>query len=368
MTAAREHLSHEDNPVTPAAGASTPLARVAVIGAGASGLACARQLHEHGVDVSVFDKGRRVGGRLATRVIWREGELDGTGFDHGAQYFTARHAVTRELVESWKRAGVLARWDVPMAELNSPGVITPKDARDAPERYVGVPSMQSLAQHMARDLQVHTGVQVTRVDSARRLYFEEGEPTEPFDFVIVSAPAAQAAALLEQLSSGLAAELGEVAMQPCWAAMVVFERAVGVEADGLFINLEGSNALSWAARDASKQGRDASLESWVLHASQSWSTAHLGECAVAVIRQLQQAFFEALGRQPVPARYARAHRWRYARGSAEHTPGARWDFERGAGICGDWLAGGRVEGALLSGHALAAQLLEHLAAPEREQG
>ncbi len=53
-----------------------------IIGAGVSGLIAARTLQASGVRVKVLDKGRGVGGRLATR-------RSGVGvFDHGAQFFT----------------------------------------------------------------------------------------------------------------------------------------------------------------------------------------------------------------------------------------------------------------------------------------
>ena len=61
------------------------LPRVAVIGAGISGLVCARLLVEQGMEVTVFEKSRGVGGRMATRRT-----PEGCHFDHGAQYFTVR--------------------------------------------------------------------------------------------------------------------------------------------------------------------------------------------------------------------------------------------------------------------------------------
>ena len=48
-------------------GTARPLERVAVVGAGIAGLAAARRLAAAGVEVTVFDKARRPGGRLATR-------------------------------------------------------------------------------------------------------------------------------------------------------------------------------------------------------------------------------------------------------------------------------------------------------------
>jgi len=38
-----------------------------------------------------------------------------------------------------------------------------------------------------------------------------------------------------------------------------------------------------------------------------------------------------------------------------------WRAEDGIGLCGDWLNGGRVEGAWLSGHALAHSVLAEMA-------
>ena len=58
--------------------------RIAVIGAGMAGLACAHELLRADAKVTVFERSRGLGGRLATR---RQGDL---AFDHGAQFVTAR--------------------------------------------------------------------------------------------------------------------------------------------------------------------------------------------------------------------------------------------------------------------------------------
>jgi predicted NAD/FAD-dependent oxidoreductase len=80
--------------------AATRLPRVAVIGAGIAGLICARLLTAHRRAVTILDKGRAPGGRISTR---RE---DGISFDHGAQYFTARHRRFRRIVQRWRSDGL----------------------------------------------------------------------------------------------------------------------------------------------------------------------------------------------------------------------------------------------------------------------
>jgi hypothetical protein len=67
-----------------------------------------------------------------------------------------------------------------------------------------------------------------------------------------------------------------------------------------------------------------------------------------------EAFRRRFGPVPEPT-FARAHRWAYARPPAPLGE-VLWDPARRIGACGDWCRGGRVEGALLSGIALAEAL------------
>jgi predicted NAD/FAD-dependent oxidoreductase len=50
------------------------------------------------------------------------------------------------------------------------------------------------------------------------------------------------------------------------------------------------------------------------------------------------------------------HRWRYASGFTDPSPEFVFLPKFNLGLCGDWLNGGRVEGAWLSGHKLAGQI------------
>lgn len=79
-----------------------PPKRLAVIGAGISGLVCAYELQKLGFDVEVFEKGSHVGGRMASR------NHQFHCFDLGAQFVSKSYAATlaycRELglSENWR--------------------------------------------------------------------------------------------------------------------------------------------------------------------------------------------------------------------------------------------------------------------------
>ncbi|MEM6905266.1 MAG: FAD-dependent oxidoreductase, partial [Pseudomonadota bacterium] len=93
------------------------MADTLIIGAGMAGLACARALTDAGHRVTVLDKGRGVGGRLATRRT-----EDGWQFDHGAQYIAASGTPFREAMAGMAEAGSLAPWDQPDHLVGVPGM------------------------------------------------------------------------------------------------------------------------------------------------------------------------------------------------------------------------------------------------------
>jgi len=73
---------------------------VIVVGAGISGVAAAREVKDAGLPVVVVDRGRRIGGRMASRTI------DGRPVDIGASYFTASDPAFTALVADWQQRGL----------------------------------------------------------------------------------------------------------------------------------------------------------------------------------------------------------------------------------------------------------------------
>lgn len=311
---------------------------VGVVGAGVAALTCARTLAADGFDVSVFDKGRGPGGRTATRRA--EPNL---AFDHGAQYYTARDSRFLEVTADWIARGVVAEWPGRVVQIES-GSVT--DTSQQP-RYVGVPGMSAMAADLAVGLRVRTGTRVNAVNrgpSGWTIATEDQSTFGPFDFLVVTLPAPQSAELIG--SHPFAAEAAAIRMTPCWAVMVAFESRVEVPWDGAFVH---GSPLSWVARNSSKPGRGGQADCWVLHAAPEWSTAHIEEAPSEAAGELLRAFSAAVAQRLRPHCHLVAHRWRYSQGSDPADRRMLCDPEVGLVLCGDWLAGGRVEGAFLSG-------------------
>lgn len=320
---------------------------IAVIGAGIAGLSCATQLEALGMQVSVFDKSRGTGGRMSTR------RGDGWQADHGAQYFTARDPLFIRELARWQQAGVADRWHPDIAVL---GEGAPHRNDGKTQRYVGVPRMSSPARWLADALSVQTSTRVTELINHNhrwRLRFDDACSARDtlessiFDAVVLAMPPAQAAALTRPHAAGMTALCETSQMRPCWAAMLQFSTPLALPFVAAFVN---TGPLRWVARDSSKPGRPDG-ETWILHASADWSEQHLDDSAGDITKAMTAAFAGLGGAEPESAT---VHRWRYAEPTA--ASGNRvfvWDAAQKLGLCGDWLHGGRVEGAWLGGRALA---------------
>ena len=311
--------------------------RIAIVGAGLAGLACATALARAGRQVSLFDKARGPGGRMSTRRI--DTAQGVATFDHGAQYFTARDPTFQEQIRHWAELGVVAPW-----------VAAGADA------WTGVPAMNAPIRHLAEGLEVSWNARVEAIVRSGKHWQLVGGALadESYDHVLVAIPTEQVAILLAPVDPAMAAQAARVPSMPCWTLMVAFPTALAFTADVL----RDSRIVGWAARNSAKPGREGP-ESWVLQATPDWSLAHLEDDPAAVADALLHAFGELAAITLPSPLVATAHRWRYARTGGEQGDGAGmlWNRSLGLGACGDWLLGPRVECAWLSGTRLAEAVL-----------
>ncbi|MCU0313918.1 MAG: FAD-dependent oxidoreductase [Solirubrobacteraceae bacterium] len=315
--------------------------RIAVIGAGVAGLACAAELTAGGAEVTVFEKSRGPGGRTSTR------RTEAGAFDHGCPGL------------------VHGAWLLELAPLGL-------EHAEFAGREVPVPAMSALCRALAAGLDVRAGVRVERIsreEGGAGLLGEDGAALGIFERVAVTAPAPQAAELLADAAPDLAARALEVEYAPCWAAMAAWDAPLAIAEDHLADGAPGT-PLAWAVRESAKPGR-APGERWTIQAGPGWSLGRLDDEPRAVALDLVAALGVAGHAGPLPApTFLAAHRWRYARAVAPLAAPCLVDEEAGIGAAGDWCAprpelgdpgvlqgGAGVPEALHSGRALARALL-----------
>ncbi|MDB4733093.1 FAD-dependent oxidoreductase [Planctomicrobium sp.] len=325
--------------------------RVAVIGAGISGLACAQALKEQGAKVTVYDKGRGAGGRMSTRRTAERFE-----FDHGCQYFSATEDRFQKHVKLWQQLGIVELWREPIGILGQ-GKFT--ETKEEVERFVGVSTMSAICNHLAGQLDVHFNTEVnslTRFEMRWELAANENSLGE-YDAVIVSTPPQQAFQLVGD-SSVISEGIVEFEMLPCWTVMVAFTEPTGLKFGGAKVI---DSSLKWVSNNSSKPNRKESPEQWVLQASAAWSEANIDADRDEVKSQLLEAFFTATGLAPQKSQYSQAHRWRYAVPTTSANQRFYCDESQFLGLCGDWCGQPQVQGAFLSGKDLAEHLIKAFA-------
>jgi hypothetical protein len=167
--------------------------------------------------------------------------------------------------------------------------------------------------------------------------------------VALALPAEQTRDLLAGAGSGLTRRAARVTSAPCWAVMAAFPAPLPVPFDGL---RPRDGPLALGLRHRGKPGRS-EAECWTLLAQERWSREHMNAEPERVEAALLGALAAGLGRDPGPPDFIGAHRWRYARPLNPLGVDCLWEPAAGLGACGDWCRGGGVEGAVLSGLALA---------------
>lgn len=314
---------------------------VAIIGAGISGLSCATQLKAKGYQVQIYEKSRGVSGRMSTR------NEDGWIADHGAQYFTARDPLFIEEINKWVNAKVASLWNPRLKIFKSNHW---QDSTSNENRYIGIPAMNSPGKYLAKSLSVELNQTIDHItydQSKWRLHsLESGDINRQFDWLILALPAPQALALAKSTKGTVV----NANMQGCWTVMASFTENLNLPFDAAFINDE---IISWIARNNSKPNRTG-LETWTIHTNPKWSQ----ECIELEKNEAAKLILDCakkLGFDFDTAKIA-IHRWRYANGHMDPIPGFSLYEDLKLGFCGDWLNGGRVEGAWLSGYKLASKL------------
>lgn len=304
--------------------------RVAIVGAGMSGAACACVLMERGVDVELIDRGRAPGGRMASPMI------HGRRVDVGAAYFTAKEPEFVAALERWTFDGTARPWTDTFDVYSGDG----HSQTSGPMRYAAPDGLRSLVADA-----LPTGVRSHTVGSLDEL---------DHDAVVLAMPDPQAKRLAPDAFAW-------VEYEPVIAVAAGWSRRCWTLADAAFVNDDPD--LTMIADDGSRRGDGAAV--LVAHTTADRARAHLDDPGTAVAPVLA-AVRRVLDVDAEPE-WTHVHRWNFAKPTGTHgdSPfGLATRDGRPLGVCGDaWCPSGapRIESAYLSGHRLGAALAEQRA-------
>ncbi|GAA1925939.1 NAD(P)/FAD-dependent oxidoreductase [Nocardioides hwasunensis] len=313
------------------------MADVVVVGAGISGVACARELRMAGIDVRLVERGHTAGGRMASRGLWDR------RVDLGASYFTVTDPGFAAVVDDWSARGLAHEWTDTFCLLDRGDV----SLKQGPVRWGAARGIRSLVEDLATDLRRDRHETTSLADLEEQV-------------VVLAMPDPQARRLVGEhpVAEQLAREWEPViALAARWQARTWDRVSPTGRFDGAFVH--GDDVLDWIADDGRRRGDDAAV--LVAHSTAAHAQAHLADPQAAGPSMLA-ALRDLLGLDE-PAQ-THAHRWTYARPAGERDlPYALAEGDRLVGVCGDgWGAAPKVETAWLSGAQLGRELAGRLSA------
>lgn len=309
--------------------------RVLVVGAGVAGAACATALRHAGCAVTVRERGRAAGGRLAAPT------LHGRRVELGAAYFTVQDAAFDAVVEDWAARGLARRWTDTFDACSADG----RSSKSGPMRWAAPNGLRFLARDLLTGIDVELGVEVTDLGSEHAA-------------VVLAMPDPQ---VLRLVARSWAAVLPDVVdYQPVIAVAAGWPQRCWPIEHAAFVNDDPD--IAFVADDGARRGDGAPV--LVVHTTAELAREHLHDPDAAVQPALQ-ALSRVLGVRAEPE-WTHPHRWTFAKPTGTHGDEPfllTSTGDRPLGVCGDsWCPQGspRVESAWLSGHRLGAELARRL--------
>lgn len=316
-----------------------------IIGGGITGLITATVLQRKGIKVTVLDKGRGIGGRLATRRINR-GEPNEGIFDYGTQYFSVEKPQFQMWVDDWLQQGIIKEWCRGFGEA------------DGKPRYCGVGGTRAIAKYLAKDLDVCTSTKVVKLaygdrpqggGKANRWLVETDKQQYEGDILVMTPPLPQSLALLDASGIVLPPEIGsalkKVSYHSCIAVLALLEKPSQIPAPG-GISPE-NEALVWLA-DNHQKGISPDGYAVTLHATPQFSEACWDRDDAEIADRLLTAASNYLGSAAIAYQ---VHRWRYSLPKTFYSKPCLTLPEMFLVMAGDAFVSPKLEGAVLSGMA-----------------
>jgi predicted NAD/FAD-dependent oxidoreductase len=322
-----------------------------VIGSGIAGLTLARQLHQAGKKVIILDKGRGIGGRLATRRISDDAGREGSA-DFGAQFFTIKSEEFRNFSRDWFDQPIVREWfdRKPVEPPHKSGRLFP--------RYMGLTGMRSIAYHLGRDMDIRQQQKVVEIrrDRQWQVTVEDGDAFYS-SALVLTMPIPQALELLapELFTSEVEAfhNLQKVRYHRCITVMGILKNPSRLPPPGA-IALE-NDTIMWIT-DNQRKGISPNLPTYTIHCTPAFSLSRWETPEPDILQEITPKAEELFGSLLFTARI---HRWKYANPEVAYpAPFLMIRQPVPLILAGDGFVEGRIESAALSGMTAARALLE----------
>jgi predicted NAD/FAD-dependent oxidoreductase len=312
------------------------IADILIIGAGMTGLMAASDLQSAGYRIVIIDKGRGVGGRIASRRVGK------ATFDHGAQFITSKNPRFAKTIESWQQSGVVEEWYL--------------DTTDGRRCWRGTPAMTAVAKNLAGKMEILLGKRVLSIIDHKThwtLHLDDGKVISA-KAVLLTPPVPQSLAILNSggidLPNSKKVQLNSVEYESCLAVMAMMGSPSRIPKPG-YMKLN-NGPIVWVADNQMKGV--SKLPAVTIHASTAFSLEMWEYNWEKIGLELLKSAESWIGSDVIDFQI---HGWRYSRPvRIQEKPYVILSSSPPLIVAGDAFGGASVEGAAISGWAAADRL------------
>lgn len=333
---------------------------IGIIGAGISGLTAGKILAQAGHEVTIFEKSRGYGGRMATRYA---GKNLGSKMDHGLSNFEVKSDEFREFTEDLLEKGLIQKWGKEFAAYDGERLLESSPNISSGPFYTSTKGMNEIGKYLSRWVDIRTETKVGGLTyfgtnrSKKRSWMVNLTSSKTFgaDAVIIALPAPQAFGILgmardETNTLKIIRQIDEVSYKQAYSLMAGYGSHNIPDWQGIICR---NSTLDFISNEALK--RNSQECSFVLHATDSFTKEYRNSDEETIAQKMLGELAEIAGGWATSPDWTQLHFWRYSRAKKViNSPYLELEDEDAPlALIGDYLQGNTVDDAYKSAYLLA---------------
>ena len=325
---------------------------IAIIGAGITGITLANLLQKK-YNLTVFEKSRGVGGRMATR------RAEPYQFNHGAQYFKIENKEFKDFMQPLMVNKIIKPLKTNQIEILNKKVI--KRTKIYNQQYfTAVSKMNSVVKYLINNnfsIKLFCKIEKTLKENDNWFIIDSDKVSHgPYDWLFITIPPNQAIEILYNNSFKFLDIIKNIKMRSCYSLMLGFDEIKEFDFDtALFLNED----VQWLSI-SKKILEQKEYYNLLINSSYNFAEQNINSSKDKISNYLIKQVSDILQCELNNYKHKALHFWKYAMSEKNNNLGSLIDEDLKVIVCGDWCMNGKVEGGFLSAKNAANKLLKHI--------
>ena len=324
---------------------------IAIIGAGITGITLANLLQEK-YNLTVFEKSRGVGGRMATR------RAEPYQFNHGAQYFKIGNKEFKDFMQPLMVNKIIKPLKANQIEILNKKVI--KRTKIYNKKYFTAESkMNSVVKYLINNnlsIKLLCNIEKTLKENDKWFIIDSDKVSYgPYDWLLITIPPNQAIEILYNSFKFLDI-IKKIKMRSCYSLMLGFDEIKEFDFDTALFLDEDIQWLSISKKILEKK----EYYNLLINSSFNFAEQNINGSKDKISNYLIKQVSDILQCELNNYKHKALHFWKYAMSEKNNNLGSLFDEDLKVIVCGDWCMNGKVEGGFLSAKDAVNKLLKYI--------